>query len=145
MKLNNDFPITLTRLQIILKDVENRQVNYLEPNFTVWLKATSGVEATDRYQWIERPMAPTVLVATAAYLTKGWGKGVYDVQYGGFVQEIANEQAEWNVDNNYGEYAELFKTPSDHSMCLGTEDDDCSGPKVHTDEVFAQKLDLAVV
>jgi len=38
IKLHNDHPINLTQLQIILKDSENREIQFLEPNFNVWLK-----------------------------------------------------------------------------------------------------------
>ena len=38
VKLHNPNPITLTRLNIILKDSEGREIQFLEPNFNVWLK-----------------------------------------------------------------------------------------------------------
>ena len=38
IKLHNSHPLTITHLNIILKDLNNVEVNYLEPSFNCWLK-----------------------------------------------------------------------------------------------------------
>ena len=42
VQLNNEFPITLYKLQIIIKDETNKEADILDPNFNLWVKFRSS-------------------------------------------------------------------------------------------------------